>query len=207
MTMVDKSPEMLPSPEPVLDPRVVVIQNPDTPPEDYNAAFDSIVVEYADVLHGVALRLVKNPADAEDVVQTSLLKVSENIDTLKPGPLLGWLAKITRNAAKDRLRQNKIRPEDLIDEGTKFDTIPRSIDIDAYRDRTGDTAVSNVVIDEITEQIKDLPIEFRDPMLLLVFEDLSYRQISERLGIPIGTVKSRIGRARRRLKERLKRVA
>ena len=203
MTTVGDSPEMLPSPEPVLDPRVAVIQNPDTPPEEYEAAFGSIVVEYADVLHGVALRLVNNQADAEDVVQTSLLKASEHIGTLKPGSLLAWMAKITRNVALDRLKQKRIRPEDLIDEGTEFDTVPRFNDLDPYRDKTGDTAMGNIVMDEITEQIEGLPGEFRDPMLLLVFEDLSYEQISERLGIPEGTVKSRISRARRRLQEQL----
>ncbi len=146
-------------------------------------------------LYSLAYRLAGNHQDAQDLVQEVLLRVRRGLATYQPGNLEGWLSRITTNAFLDRVRKQKRRPtQALPDEPDRV--IPGSPGIEseiAQRD----------LPDHLQRLLLDLPPEFRAPVVLKDVLGYSYEEIAGHLGIPIGTVRSRIHRGRGRLKEAL----
>jgi RNA polymerase sigma-70 factor, ECF subfamily len=165
---------------------------------------------YLDPLYRTALRLSRNPQDAEDLVQEAYLNAFRALDRFEEGTnLRAWLFRILNNAFISQYRRRKRRPSSSLDEVSDFYLYDHLV--------AGNTAppqenperevLSRIGDEAVLQALEELPVEFRQVELLADVEGFSYREIADILGIPIGTVMSRLYRGRRRLQQRLWREA
>jgi RNA polymerase sigma factor (sigma-70 family) len=163
---------------------------------DDNARFRSVVLPHLDDAYGLALWLVGNRTDAEDVVQEASLRAFRGMDNFSNGNARAWLLTIVRHAAYGWLQKN--RPAALVLVGD-FEGIEGG-QSSRLEVETPETAL--LVKDEamlLEAAIAALPTLFRETLVLREVQGLSYREIAEVIGAPVGTVMSRLARARRRL--------
>ena len=162
------------------------------------ARFDEYVLPEVDVMYRVAMSLTRNSADAEDLVQDALLRAYRAIDRFDGRYPRAWLLTILRNAQVNRVRRK--RPELLRDP-------------DATMERVADTSeggktAEELVVDqgfdaEVEAAFEGLPDKFREVVQLVDIEALSYQEAADRIGVPVGTIMSRLHRARKRIKKQL----
>lgn len=168
-------------------------------------AFDAEVLPHLDTLYANALRLTRSPADAEDLVQETVLRAYRFHDRFEPGSnMKAWLLRIQYNAFVNRYRRvtrERAVEKDGPDSTAGADVMSRDA-LRALTDPTG-TALRPLVLRELEAALDTLPDDQRMVVLLADVEELSYKEIAEVLGCPIGTVMSRLHRARRALRERL----
>ena len=158
-------------------------------------------------LYTAALRMTRNPADAEDLVQETYLKAYRAFASFETGTnLKAWLYRILTNTYINAYRAKKRRPEQA-----DVDDVE---DLYLYRHLGGlegatagrsaeDELLDHLTEGEVKEAIEELPEQFRMAVLLADVEGFSYKEIAEILDIPIGTVMSRLHRGRRALEKRL----
>ncbi len=169
------------------------------------ATFSEQAVPYMGSLYTAALRMTRNPADAEDLVQETYLKAYRAFGGFREGTnLKAWLYKILTNTFINSYRSRKRRPEQ-----TELDEVE---DLYLYRRLGGLEAVAasrsaeEEVLDHFTDTdvkgaVEALPEQFRMAVLLADVEGFSYKEIAEILDIPIGTVMSRLHRGRKALQK------
>jgi RNA polymerase sigma-70 factor (ECF subfamily) len=171
------------------------------------AQFAELTMEYMGSLYSAALRMTRNPADAEDLVQETYLKAYRAFGSFREGTnLKAWLYRILTNTFINSYRARKRRPEQ-----TDIDDVE---DLYLYRRLGGLEAVNagrsaeEEVLEHFTEAdvkaaVEALPEQFRMAVLLADVEGFSYKEIAEILDIPIGTVMSRLHRGRKALQKTL----
>jgi RNA polymerase sigma-70 factor, ECF subfamily len=158
--------------------------------------------EYLDGLFGYAMVLSRNRAEAEDLVQETCLRALRGMDGLRSNDSAkSWLFTILRNIWLNQLRHRRTVPE-LIE--LDADGNGASEPSDSKQDPHADY-VSQVTREFVRDAIEQLPVEFREIIILREYEDLSYQEIAALLECPPGTVMSRLARARSRLRELLSR--
>lgn len=162
------------------------------------AAFDRHVVPELEVLARVARSITRNPTDAEDLVQDTMLRAYRAILRFDGRHPRAWLLTIMRNAQINRVRRR--RPELLRDPDT---TMARLADEDG-----GDVGPEGLVIDAgydaaVEAAVDALPEKFRTVVALVDIQGLSYAEAAQVLGVPDGTVMSRLHRARTRIRSHL----
>ncbi len=146
-------------------------------------------------LYSLAFRLSGNHQDAQDIVQEVLLRVRRGLRTYEPGNLEGWLSRITTNVFLDRVRKQNRRPTvPLPDEPDRV--IAGSPDLETEM-------ASRDLPDDLQALLLTLPPDYRVAVVLKDVLSFSYEEIAELVGVPIGTVRSRIHRGRGRLREAL----
>jgi RNA polymerase sigma-70 factor (ECF subfamily) len=143
----------------------------------------------------VAYRLTGNHDDAQDLVQEVLLRVRRGLTTYVPGSLEAWLSRITTNAFLDEVRRRKRRPLDVVP-----DLPERVVGVDA--DPEAVLAHSRLP-EDVQAALAALPPDFRAAVVLCDVVGLDYAEIADNLGIPPGTVRSRIHRGRAQLRKAL----
>ena len=165
-------------------------------------AFDQIVHRYQDQLVNFVYMYLGDRSDAEDVVQETFLRVYRNKHMYRQiAKFSTWIYTIAGNLAKTELRRRRRR---------KILSITQMGYEDKDYELPSDTLTPEKIIDSdmkekiIKKEIEDLPIRFKEVIVLRDVEEFSYEEISKMLSIPIGTVKSRVNRARTRLQKRLK---
>src|SRR5437764_3516958 len=170
------------------------------------AEFAELAMEHMPSLYSAALRMTRNPADAEDLVQETYLKAYRAFGSFQAGTnLKAWLYRILTNTFINTYRARKRRPEQ-----TELDDVE---DLYLYRRLGGLEAAAagrsaeEEVLDHFTETdvkeaIESLPEQFRMAVLLADVEGFSYKEIAEILDIPIGTVMSRLHRGRKALQKK-----
>ena len=167
--------------------------------------FDAEVIPHLDTLYANALRLTRSQADAEDLVQETLLRAYRFHDRFEPGSnMKAWLLRIQYNAFVNRYRRitrERAVEKDGPESTAGADVMSRDA-LRALTDPTG-TALRPMVLRELQAALDTLPDDQRMVVLLADVEELSYKEIAEVLGCPIGTVMSRLHRARRALRDRL----
>ena len=163
------------------------------------ALFEATVLPHLSGAYNFARWLVQNESDAEDVVQESYLRAFKYFEGYHGGDSRAWLLAIVRNTAYNWLQQNRSRQLTApIDETTES--------LAAADDQNPETILLARIDQEMLRQaLTELPIEFREVMVLREMEELSYKDIAALCDLPIGTVMSRLARGRRRLQERLAR--
>jgi RNA polymerase sigma-70 factor (ECF subfamily) len=163
-------------------------------------ATNEIGTEYVDGLYGYAMVLTRNRAEAEDLVQETYVRALGAAARLRENSnVKGWLFTILRNLWFNELRKRRSAPAIVEMDGD--DHTADSL-IGNARD-AHEIFVSNEDSDIVRSAINDLPVEFREIILLREFEELSYQEIAGVLGCPAGTVMSRLGRARAKLRTAL----
>lgn len=165
------------------------------------AQFETEALVHLDALFGLALRLTGGDSTrAEDLVQEAILKAYRAWSDFRLGTnCRAWLMTILRNTFINEFRRDQRRPASV-----EFEEIQDRSVFESVRDVDPEGSFFERVIDtEVIRSIDQLPEEFRIPLVLSDLEGLSYQEISAIMDIPVGTVKSRLFRARKRLQKKL----
>jgi RNA polymerase sigma-70 factor (ECF subfamily) len=171
------------------------------------ASFAELAMPYMSALYSAALRMTRNPSDAEDLVQETYLRAYRGFGGFKEGTnLKAWLYKILTNTYINSYRAKKRRPEQTeLDDVEDFYLYKRLGGLEAVdADRSPEAEVLDSIPDEAVKRaLEDLPEQFRMAVLLADVEGFSYKEIAEIMDVPIGTVMSRLHRGRKQLQKRL----
>jgi RNA polymerase sigma-70 factor (ECF subfamily) len=169
-------------------------------PENNNTGLTIDFGEYLDGLYSYAVVLSRNHTEAEDLVQETCLRALKAMERLRPDSnIKSWLFTILRNVWRNQLRQSRTAGE-VVDLDLENNSANRPIDTakDPYA-----AYVSSMERDQVRNAIQQLPLEFREVILLREYEELSYEEIAALLDCPPGTVMSRLARARSKLHDLL----
>jgi len=172
----------------------------DTPGSE--AAFRQYVLPEVDVLYRVGRSLTRNHADTEDLVQETLIRAYRAIDRFDGRHPRAWLLTILRNAQINRTRRR--RPELLHDPDVELERLASTSIGD--QDDPEHQVVDPVFDANVQAALDALPDRFRRPVELVDLAGLSYQEAASQLDVPVGTVMSRLHRARKRMREHLDRA-
>lgn len=162
--------------------------------DDRRRRFEAQALPHLDAAYNLARWLSRSPVDADDIVQDAMLRAFRAFDGFRGGDAKAWLLTIVRNCwasagkATKRRGHTSLEDENLV----AVETDPETSAIQAGNQRRLDVLIAA------------LPSEFREVLILREMEDLSYREIADITGTPIGTVMSRLARARAMLRETAK---
>ncbi|NPV75579.1 MAG: sigma-70 family RNA polymerase sigma factor [Anaerolineae bacterium] len=169
-------------------------------------SFNQLVLVYQEMVFNTAYRILGDDASAEDAAQVTFINAYRNIKQYRGGSFKAWLLRTVTNACYDELRRQKRRPTTPLE--------PVSQDNDEELDSPGwmednspspEEALENKEIERAVQNcIQALPDEFRTVVILVDIQGLDYSEASSAVGKPLGTVKSRLARARLRLRDCLK---
>ncbi len=177
------------------------------PPQAVTEDFEAGVLAQLDSLYRTARRMTSSQQEAEDLVQETMLKAFRFADKYQPGTnLRAWLFRILNTSAINRYRKQATHPTPSpLPEGEDFYLYNRIRDLSGQELNVGaeEEVLSKYLDEDVYNALQDLPPNFRMPVVLADIEGLSYKEIAEALQIPIGTVMSRISRARRQLQRSL----
>jgi RNA polymerase sigma-70 factor (ECF subfamily) len=160
------------------------------------AQFEQAVMPHFDAAYNLARWLTRSVQDSDDVVQEAYLRAFTFFDTFRGGDGRAWMLSIVRNTCFTWLRKN--RAQELM---TEFDEALHSSPSDSANPES--LQLRRVDTEILREGLDKLPAEFREVLVLREMEDLSYKEIAEITGVALGTVMSRLSRARRRLHDLL----
>jgi RNA polymerase sigma-70 factor, ECF subfamily len=161
-------------------------------------------IEYLDGLYSYAMVLTRNHAEAEDLVQETYTRAMQAMQKLRADSnIKGWLFTILKNMWFNQLRKRRNGPQMVeIEAGNDL-----ANNIVEPSKNPHDLYVSKLEAEQVRTAVQELPVEFREVILLREYEDFSYREIASILHCPLGTVMSRLGRARAKLGALLKAAA
>jgi RNA polymerase sigma-70 factor (ECF subfamily) len=169
--------------------------------------FEATTLPYLKSLFRLALRLAGDPDAAEDMVQETYLRALQSFDSLRdPQRVRPWLFQILSRLVIDRHRKAwREAPLERPDDLDRFSLYDRIADEDPlpYSDRLHDDFLAQFQDEDVRRALLALPEVYRVPLILLYVEDLSYRELAELLGCPVGTVMSRLHRGRKTLEREL----
>ena len=173
------------------------------------ADFEGDAMQFAGQLYSAALRMTRNPTDAEDVVQETYLKAYRAYNTFKAGTnLKAWLYRILTNTYINRYRKKQRRPSEVeLGELQDLYLYKRLGEQSGASRSAEEEALDRFVDADVKQALESLPDHFRMPVLLADVEGFSYKEIAEILDVPIGTVMSRLHRGRKALQKKLWSVA
>ncbi|MEZ4469742.1 MAG: sigma-70 family RNA polymerase sigma factor [bacterium] len=167
--------------------------------------FERIALPHADALYGAAMRMTRDPSRAEDLVQETLLRAFRFWHKFEQGTnIKAWLFRIQTNIFINRYR--KRQTEQKVMDDRQVDDLLQRFAVEEESLLPVDTReefLRQVVGDEVLRALDELPFEFRMTVLLADMHDFSYKEIAEVLECPVGTVMSRLHRARKMLQAKL----
>ncbi len=157
--------------------------------------FEDLFLPQLDAAYSLARYIVRDPAAADDIVQEAYLRAFRSFESYRGGDAKSWLLAIVRNCSID---WTKARRSDSADAGADPDELP-----DQGQDSPETSAMRGNEIEEVRAMIRRLPEPFREALVLRELQELSYKEIASITGVPVGTVMSRLARARRMLTQDL----
>ena len=155
--------------------------------------FEQTIVPHLNAAHNLARWLTRNQQDAEDVVQEAYLRAFRFFDGFHGGDGRAWLLAVVRNTCLSWMGRRTAAESTSVE----FDEHVHQITDD--EENVEEVLIKNSKIDSLRNCVEALPVEYREVIVMRELEELSYREISEVAGIPIGTVMSRLSRGRVRL--------
>lgn len=167
--------------------------------------FERDAMEYLDQLYAAALRMTRNPADAEDVVQETYAKAFSSFKQFTPGTnLRAWLYRILTNTYINSYRKSQRQPQSSGDAQVEDWQLAKAANHDSVGLRSAELEALESIPDSlVTEALDSLSPDFRQAVLLSDVEGFSYKEIAEIMDTPIGTVMSRLNRGRAQLRAKL----
>jgi RNA polymerase sigma-70 factor (ECF subfamily) len=171
-----------------------------TPEENIAPTFEDAVLPHLDAAYNLARWLTRNTQDAEDVVQEASLRALRFFAGFRGGDVRAWLLTIVRNTCYTWLKQNRPLTTAAEFDENNYEVQNSSVDPEALLFQDADRQL-------LTRALEELPLKFREVLVLRELEDLSYKQIAEVTGLPVGTVMSSLSRARERLRQSLTALA
>jgi RNA polymerase sigma-70 factor (ECF subfamily) len=172
--------------------------------------FEREALPHLDALYGTAMRLTRNPRDAEDLVQDALLRAYRFWGQFEPGTnCKAWLFKILTNTFINRYHKAR-RDQELALQVAAEDDVNESVVSQEAHERSRDpegALVRGMLSDDVLEALDSLPTDFRLAVVLCDLQELSYKEIAEVMDCPVGTVMSRLFRGRRLLQKQLRNYA
>ncbi len=168
-------------------------------------AFNRLILEYQDMAFNLAARMLDDDDAAADVTQTAFLSAYRSLDTFRGGSFRAWVLRMVSNACYDELRRRKRRPtvslEPVNDDDEEMES-PAWLADDGPSPE--DELERSELDDALQTCLKGLGDEFRTVVLMIDVEGLDYQEVSDATGKPLGTVKSRLARARLKLRDCLR---
>ena len=173
--------------------------------EQRKARFERDAMQYLDQLYSGALRMTRNPEDAEDLVQEAYARAYSSFHQYKPGTnLRAWLFRILTNTYINLYRKRQRRPQESDGDGVEDWQMSRVAEQPPEGLRSAETeALAYLPDSDVTDALAEISEDFRIPVYLADVEGFAYKEIAEILDVPIGTVMSRLHRGRRNLRELL----
>ena len=171
------------------------------------ADFERDAMQYTRQLYTAAMRVTRNPSDAEDLLQETFLKAYRAYHTFEAGTnLKAWLYRILTNTYINKYRKESRRPSEVdlgsVEDLYLYRRIGSEESAEAAR-TTEDRVLDGLVESDIKAAVESLPVNFRLPVLLADLEGFAYKEIAEILNIPVGTVMSRLHRGRKAMQRAL----
>ncbi|MFD6948729.1 RNA polymerase subunit sigma [Nocardiopsis sp. TSRI0078] len=167
--------------------------------------FATAVTPFADQLYPTALRMTRNPADAEDLVQETFAKAFANFHQFRAGTnLRAWLYRILTNTFINTYRKKQREPrQETTDEIKDWQLAAAEAHTSSGMRSAENEVLDHLPDSDIKQALARLPEEFQEVIYLVDIEGYAYKEVAERMGTPLGTVMSRLHRARRQLREML----
>ncbi len=168
-------------------------------------SFNCLVLVYQDTVYNQAYRLMGDPDSAADAVQEAFISAFRSLGSYRGGSFRAWLIRIVTNACYDEIRRRKRRPstslEPLDDSGEEIES-PHWM---ADPSESPEESVERVELARaIRRCLSDLPDEFRSVLVMIDMQGLDYSEAAQAIGTPLGTIKSRLARARLRIRDCLR---
>jgi RNA polymerase sigma-70 factor, ECF subfamily len=166
--------------------------------------FEREALPFMSELYAAAVRMTRNPADAEDLLQETYLRAYRAFASFQEGTnLRAWLYRILTNAFINTYRKRQREPQTVSDDELEDWYLYDKLGMDAAEASAEATVLENLPDQDVQDALASLPEQFRLAVLLADVEGFSYKEIAQILDIPIGTVMSRLHRGRRALEKRL----
>ena len=164
--------------------------------------FAAAVTPFADQLYPTALRMTRNPADAEDLVQETFTKAFANFHQFRAGTnLRAWLYRILTNTFINSYRKKQREPrQETTDEIKDWQLAAAETHTSSGMRSAENEVLDHLPDSDIKQALARLPEEFQEVIYLVDIEGYAYKEVAERMGTPLGTVMSRLHRARRQLR-------
>jgi RNA polymerase sigma-70 factor, ECF subfamily len=168
--------------------------------------FENTALVHLDTLYRTALRLTRSRVEAEDIVQEAVLRAFRSFHRFNPGTnCRAWLLTIVRNVFLNRLRTD--HHQVLEGDATAWGADQSATSLGWVHDNPEEAFFQTVVHGDVDRALRGLPLVFREAVILADLEGLSYKEVAEVIGRPVGTVMSRLSRGRHLLRQALTRVA
>lgn len=165
-------------------------------------SFNRLVLAYQDLIYYQAYRLIGESDAAEDATQNAFISAYKNLKSFRGGSFKAWLLRIVTNACYDELRRKKRRPTTPLEPLNKEDERIESPQWLADPSESPEEFTERSELNRALQHCLDkLPLDFRTVIVLVDIQGLDYRDASEAIGKPLGTVKSRLARARLRMRD------
>ena len=165
------------------------------------AAFEALLLKYEKLIYNLARRFMGNNEDAEDVTQEVAVKIYRNIKSCKGEEFLSaWISRITHNSCMDALRKRKGKNNESLDEIVDFGDGKMEKQFEDSAEGPEDALIRKELSEQIEGALMQLPVLYRSLVVLRDVLGHSYDEIAEIMGLPVGTVKSRLFRGRAKLK-------
>jgi RNA polymerase sigma-70 factor (ECF subfamily) len=166
--------------------------------------FEALALPHLDGLYAAALRLTKNPRDAEDLVQDAVLRAFRFFDKFERGTnIKAWLYKILTNTFINRYRRSTKERNIVEDERDSVQDRLLSRDAADAAENPERAYLDRMLSDDVLKALDSVPVDFRLAVILADLQDFSYKEIADILDVPVGTVMSRLFRGRRILQKQL----